>query len=196
MRTRRVPPTSRHCATMASWGTARPRRALYNLAFVPVMRGEVDVTRERFLNSLAIARDIGRDDLGQSQLPLGISLARGRGEAGGAGAIAGGCDFLRRNERSLPACVRPRRMAVTTHRALGRDCQPGRATWRHLASSPTPGLCPESVQPWTWGGYLASWEGRHTAAVRLTAAAAALRETTSSIPADVHAAAGCGRCRP
>ena len=67
----------------------------YNLAYVPVMRGDFELSRERFMKSLAIARDVGRADLvAKSQLPLGISLREGGDPQGALPLFAGGGDVL------------------------------------------------------------------------------------------------------
>ncbi|HEY6057616.1 MAG TPA: tetratricopeptide repeat protein, partial [Candidatus Limnocylindrales bacterium] len=57
--------------------------ALYDIAYVPVLRGDVDEARRRFEASLAMATDVNRADLvAQTQSSLGIMLAReGRPEA-------------------------------------------------------------------------------------------------------------------
>ena len=58
--------------------------ALYNLAFVPVMRGENEEAYRRFIASEALARQVGRSDLvAQNQRALGLTAAiSGRPEAG------------------------------------------------------------------------------------------------------------------
>ena len=62
--TRRRWPTRQRCVSTSGSGTAKAKaETMYNLAYVPVMRGDFDLSRERSKKSLAIARDIGRADL-------------------------------------------------------------------------------------------------------------------------------------
>jgi predicted ATPase/class 3 adenylate cyclase len=51
--------------------------ALYDIAYVPVLRGDIDEGRRRFEASIAVATELGRVDLvAQTQSSLGIMLAR------------------------------------------------------------------------------------------------------------------------
>jgi len=170
--------------------------ATYNLAFVPVMRGDLNGSRERFEASLVLARDTGRADLvAKNQLSLGIALR----EAGDAKAAMSLLEeavtyFRAANDRFQLAWGLGE--VATTHHALGQ--RP--AAWKGFLEAL--GLFADArVLPGIGGSLeiasvFASAEGRHADALRLTAAAASLRETTGAVaplmltpPRDVEGAA-------
>ncbi len=153
---------------------------LYNLAFVPVMRGDVDGARERFLNSLAIARDIGRDDLvAKSQLPLGISLREAGDPLSAVTLLQEAVTFFRETNDRFQLAWGLGELA-TTHHAMGQRSAAWTGYLEALGLFSDARNLPGIGATLDLGSVLASWEGRHTAAVRLTAAADKLRETTGA----------------
>jgi predicted ATPase/class 3 adenylate cyclase len=153
---------------------------MYNLAFVPVMRGDLNASRERFRKSLAIARDVGRADLvAKSQLPLGITLREGGDPNAALSIFQEAVTFFRETNDRLQLAWALGEMA-TTHHAMVQ----GSAAWKGFLDSL--GLFADARNLPGIGGSLEigslfeSAEGRHVEAVRLTAAGAALRETTGA----------------
>jgi predicted ATPase/class 3 adenylate cyclase len=153
---------------------------MYNLAFVPVMRGDFDVSRERFRKSLAIARDIERGDLvAKSQLPLGISLREGGDPSAALPLLQEAVTFFREtNDRFQLAWALGE--VATTHHAMGQRSTAWKGFLEALGLFADAKNLPGIGASLDLGSVLASAEGRHAAAVRLTAAAATLREATGA----------------
>jgi predicted ATPase/class 3 adenylate cyclase len=153
---------------------------MYNLAFVPVMRGDFDVSRERFRTSLDMARGIGRHDLvAKSQLPLGISLREGGDPNAALPLLQEAMTFFRdANDRFQLAWAVGE--VATTHHVLGQRSAAWNGFREALGLFADPKNLPGIGATLDLGSVMASWEGRHAVAVRLTAAAATLRETTGA----------------
>ena len=152
--------------------------ALYNLAFVPVMRRDLDAAVRLFNESLALAREVGRADLvAKNEHALGVALVQ-------AGDVRAALPLLERAVASFREeedrhqlvwaigelalayhIVGHREEAWTAYRetlSLVSDAKnlPGIAANLELAST------------------FESSEGRHAEAARMAGAAAALREET------------------
>jgi tetratricopeptide (TPR) repeat protein len=153
---------------------------LYNLAFVPVMRGDFDDSRKRFRESLATARDIGRRDLvAKSQLPLGISLREGGDPAAALPLLQEAVTFFREANDRLQLAWGVGEVALA-HHALEQRSAAWEGFLEALSLFADARNLPGIGATLSLGAVLASWEGRHAEAVRLTAAAATLRETTGA----------------
>jgi predicted ATPase/class 3 adenylate cyclase len=172
--------------------------ALYNLAHVPMMRGDYVESRRRFEASLALAREIGRPDLvAQSQAALGV-VEVGTGGDPRAGLVlleealvffreAG--DLLHQADALVAIALAHRLMAELV---LGRI-----AYLEALRLSTETKNLPGIGSGLLVGSAVESSAGRHAEAIRMTAAAVALRETTGasapqmlSVTSEVEQAAG------
>ena len=153
---------------------------MYNLAYLPVMRGDFEVSRKRFQESLAIARDIGRADLvAKSQLPLGISMRESGDPAGALPLLQEAVTFFREADDRFQLGWGLGEVA-TAHHALGDRSNAWKGFLEALGLFADARNLPGIGATLELGSVLASWEGRHAAAVRMTAAAATLRETTGA----------------
>jgi predicted ATPase/class 3 adenylate cyclase len=154
--------------------------ALYNLAFVPVMRGDFNVSRERFMNSLAVARAIGRDDLvAKSQLPLGIAMREAGDLKAALSLLQEAVTFFREADDRFQLAWGLGELATTNH-AMGMRSAAWKGYVEALSLFADAKNLPGIGATLDLGSVLASLEGRHAEAVHLTAAAAALRETTGA----------------
>jgi predicted ATPase/class 3 adenylate cyclase len=175
---------------------AAEAEAMYNLAFVPVLRDDMKGSRERFEQSLALAHAVGRADLvAKNQLSLGIV----RRESGDPKAALTMFDpavaFSREIDDRFQLAWGLSELA-TTHHGLGHR----RAAWDRFLE--LLGLVADAkVLPLIGGAMevgsnFASAEERHAEAVRMAAVSAALRESTGATaplmfaePRDVERAA-------
>jgi predicted ATPase/class 3 adenylate cyclase len=154
--------------------------ALYNLAFVPVMRKDPPGSRKLFEKSLALAEEIGRPDLvAQTQVSLGTTLL----------VIGDSRTALRLFEQAL-SYFRPTGNSFHIGWAIGSIAQ---ANWRLGNYDAARTAYAEAITVFTEANNLpgigaalegvAAFEaaaGRHREAVRLIGAGAALRETTGA----------------
>jgi tetratricopeptide (TPR) repeat protein len=154
--------------------------ALYNLAFVPVMRGDYPESRRRFEASLALAAEIGRPDLvAQNHGRLGVVEAIGGDPHGGLRLLEEALRFFRSaDDRFQIAWTVGETGRV--HRLLGQHRE-ARARYveglrMHTAARNLPGIGA------TLDSFAAleSENGRHTDALRLMGASAALTSTTGA----------------
>ncbi|MCA1707406.1 MAG: tetratricopeptide repeat protein, partial [Actinobacteria bacterium] len=152
--------------------------ALYNLAFVPVMRRDLDAAVEVFEESLALAREQGRADLvARNEHALGVALVQAGDVQAGLPLLERAVAFFRDGDDRHQLVWGLSEMAVAYH-ILGQR-QEAWAAYRETLSLVTearnlPGIaaCLELIS------MLESSEGRHAEAARMAAAAAALREKT------------------
>lgn len=154
--------------------------ALYNLAFVPVMRRDLDASVGLFEEALALAREVGRADLvAKNEHALGVALVR-------AGDVRAGLPLLERavasfrDEEDRHQLVWGLSETALAYHMLGQR-QEAWAAYREMLSLVTearnlPGIaaCLELVSMFE------SSEGRHAEATRMAAAAAALRAETGA----------------
>ncbi len=154
--------------------------ALYNLAFVPVMRGDYPESRRRFEASLALATEIRRPDLvAQNQARLGLVEAIGGDPQSGLRLLEEALRFFRiAGDRFQIAWTLGETGRV--HRLLGQQRE-GRARYvealqMHSEARNLPGIGAslDSIAA------LESENGRHTEAMRLMGASAALISTTGA----------------
>ena len=163
---------------------------MYNLAYVPVMRGDFELSRERFQKSLAIARDVGRADLvAKSQLPLGISIREGGDPAGALPLLQEAVTFFREaNDRFQLAWGLGE--VATAHHAIGERSKAWKGFLEALGLFADAKNLPGIGATLELGSVLASWEGRHA---RRRSHDGCCRHAEGDdrrhVPADVHAAA-------
>jgi predicted ATPase/class 3 adenylate cyclase len=154
--------------------------ALYNLAYVPVVQGDLRASRERFEVSLALARDIGRADLvAKNQLVLGVAARQAGDVLAGLSLVEQAVTFFREGDDRFQLAWGLGEMA-TAYSMLGRRAE-GRMAYlealRLFAEARSlPGIGASLQQI----AVFASSEGLHAQAVRVMAAAAALTETTGA----------------
>jgi tetratricopeptide (TPR) repeat protein len=170
--------------------------ATYNLAFVPVMRRDLNGSRERFEASLALARDTGRADLvARNQLSLGITMREAGDAQAALSLLEEAVTYLRAASDRFQLAWGLGEVATTRH-ALGQRSAAWKSFLEMLGLFADARVLPGIGASLETGSAFASAEGRHAGALRLTAAAAALRETTGAVaprmlapPRDVEGAA-------
>jgi predicted ATPase/class 3 adenylate cyclase len=153
--------------------------ALYNLAFVPVMRRDLDGAVRLFNESLALARQLGRADLiAKNEHALGVALVR-------AGDVRAGLPLLERavaifrDADDRHQLVWGLSETAFAYHMLGQR-QEAWAAYRETLSLVTEaGNLPAIAACFELMSMFESSEGRHAEATRMAAAAAALREETS-----------------
>ena len=154
--------------------------AMYNLAFVPVMRGDLNASRERFEQSLVKARDTGRADLvAKNQLSLGIALREAGDPKAAMSMLEEAVSVFREADDRFQLAWGLGEVA-TTHHALGQRPAAWKGFLEALGLFADATVLPGIGASLEIGSVFASAEGRHAEAVRLTAAGAALRETTGA----------------
>jgi predicted ATPase/class 3 adenylate cyclase len=154
--------------------------AMYNLAFVPVMRGDLSASRERFEQSLVLARDTGRADLvAKNQLSLGIALREAGDPKGAMSLFEEAVTSFREADDRFQLAWGLLEMATTRH-ALGQWPAAWNGFLDALGLFADARVLPGIGASLEIASVFASVEGRHAEAVRIAAAAAALRETTGA----------------
>jgi predicted ATPase/class 3 adenylate cyclase len=154
--------------------------ALYNLSFVPLMRGDPGEARQRFEASLALAREIGRQDLvAQSQASLGLLGDASGDPQAGLMVLEEALAFFREAGEStrLAATL----VSIAIARRLLAQHEAGRIAYLEALRLFTetrnlPGIGSGLLV----GSGVESSAGRHLQAVRMLGAAVALRETTGA----------------
>ena len=154
--------------------------ALYNLAFVPVMRGDYPESRRRFEASLGLATELRRPDLvAQSKARLGVVEAIGGDPQSGLRLLEEALRFFRiAGDRFQIAWT----LGETGRaRRLVGQLREGRASYvealqmhRETRNLPGIGASLDSIAA------LESENGRHTEAMRLMGASATLTSTTGA----------------
>jgi predicted ATPase/class 3 adenylate cyclase len=154
--------------------------ALYNLAFVPVMRGDYPESRRRFEASLALATEIGRPDLvAQNQGRLGFVEAIGGDPHGGLRLLEEALSFSRSADDrfqiawTVGATGRVHRLLGQHREARARYLE-GLRMHAEARNLPGIGATLDSIAG------LESENGRHTEAMRLMGASATLTSTTGA----------------
>jgi predicted ATPase len=154
--------------------------ALYNLAFVPVMRGDLDASVGLFEESLAVARDVGRADLvAKNQHALGVAFREAGDVQAALPLFERALAFFREGDDRHQLVWGLAEAALSYH-MLGQRREAW-AAYREVLGLVTearnlPGIAASLELISTF----ASSEGRHAEAARMTAAAAALREETGA----------------
>jgi predicted ATPase/class 3 adenylate cyclase len=154
--------------------------ALYNLAFVPVMRGDMEEAHRQFTASMNLANQVGRSDVvAWSQLALGVATV--------ASEPQGALTLLEEALKSFQA----EGDSFHTANALRGIAEANRRLGRHRAGQAALmealGLFADSkVLPYigaTLEGIAAieSAAGHHLEAVRVVGAVASLKETTGAV---------------
>jgi predicted ATPase len=152
--------------------------ALYNLAFVPVMRRDLDAAVELFKESLALAREVGRADLvAKNEHALGVALVQAGDVRAGLPLLERAVAFFRDADDRHQLGWGLGEMAVAYH-MLGQR-QEAWAAYRETLSLVTEARnLPGIAASLELISMFESSEGRHAEAARMAAAAAALREET------------------
>jgi predicted ATPase/class 3 adenylate cyclase len=153
--------------------------ALYNLAFVPVLRQDNDESRRRFEASLALAREIERPDLvAKSQIGVGISGVE-RDPQAALALFEEALQYFREvGDRfqigdTLTGVAQAHR--VLGHHEAGRNAYlEALQLFTEARNLPGIGMALEELSA------LESSAARHAGAMRLMGAAAALRDTTGA----------------
>ena len=152
--------------------------ALYNLAFVPVMRRDLDAAVGLFKESLALAREVGRADVvAKNEHALGVALVEAGDARAGLPLLERAVAFFRDADDRHQLVWGLGQTAVAYH-MLGQR-QKAWAACRETLSLVTearnlPGIAASLELVSTFE----SSEGRHAEAALMAAAAAALREET------------------
>ena len=154
--------------------------AMYNLAFVPVMRADLYGSRQLFEESLALARETGRTDLvAKSQLLLGIARREGGDPEAALPLLEEAATFFRdANDRFQLAWSLGE--VATTHHMLGQRSAAWKGFLEALDLFAGARILPGIGASLEIGSVYASAEGRHAEAVRMMAAGTALSETTGA----------------
>ena len=166
--------------------------ALYNLAFVPVMRRDLDAAVGVFKESLALAREVDRADLvAKNEHALGVALRRA-GDAKAALPLLERAVASFREGDDRHQLVWGLSEVAVTHHMLGQQQEAWAASRETLRLVTEARNLPGIAASLELVSMLESSEGRHSEAARMAAAAAALRDETdvtgelmSSHPADV-----------
>jgi predicted ATPase/class 3 adenylate cyclase len=154
--------------------------ALYNLAFVPMMRSDPDETRRRLETSIALAREIGRPDLiARSQGSLGL-VARAAGDPkAGLTLLEDSLPFFREAGDRGPLVGALVNIAIA-HRLLAQH-QAGRVAYLEALQLSTESKSLSGIgSALLVGSAIESSAGRHLEAVRMMGAAVTLREATGA----------------
>jgi predicted ATPase len=154
--------------------------AMYNLAFVPVMHADLNASRERFEESLSVARRTGRADLvAKNQLMLGIALREAGDPSAAMPLLHEAVTFFRGANDRFQLAWGIGEIATTQH-VLGH----WPAAWDRFLEGldlyAEARVLPGIGASLEIGAVFASAEGRHVEALCLMAAGAALRETTGA----------------
>jgi predicted ATPase/class 3 adenylate cyclase len=154
--------------------------AMYNLAFVPVMRDDLDASRRQFEVSLALARDVGRADLmAKNQHLLGIALRESGDPRAAMSFFEEAATFYRAADDRFQLAWALGEIGATQH-AVGNwpsawdAWQEAFGLFAEARVLPLIGTSLESASAF------ASAEGRHAEAVRMAAAGGVLSETTGA----------------
>ena len=154
--------------------------AMYNMAFVPVMREDLDGSRQRFAGSLALAREVGRADLiAKNQHSLGITLREAGDPQAAMSLLEEAATFFRKADDRFQLAWTLGEIAATQH-ATGEWSTAWTGWLEALGlfadarALPLVGASLESASTF------ASIEGRHAEAVRLAAAGSALSAATGA----------------
>jgi predicted ATPase/class 3 adenylate cyclase len=154
--------------------------ALYNLAYVPIMRGNLDTSRKRFEKSLAVAREIGRADLvAKNQLTLGIAIRQAGDVHAGHSLVEQAVKYFRDSDDSFQLAWGLGEMATAYH-MLGERGARQAAYLESLGLFAEAGSLPGIGARLELIAVFASSDGLHAQAVRMMAAADALTETTGA----------------
>jgi len=153
--------------------------ALYNVAFVPTLRSDINEARRRFELSLARAREVGRPDLvAHSQASLGV--------VGAEDDPASALTFLEEAIAFYRQAGDRMRLADTlvsiamAHRLLGQPEAARGAYLEALRLSTEAKNLPGIGSGLLIGSTVESSAGRHAEALQMLAAAAALRDSTGA----------------
>jgi tetratricopeptide (TPR) repeat protein len=154
--------------------------AMYNLAFAPIMRRDFDASRVRFEESLTMAHALGHHHLiAKNQLSLGV-VRREAGDPTSALPLFEQALVAFRDVDDRFQLAWTLGEIATTRHMLGQR----RAAWSAFVESlglfADARILPGIGASMEVGAVFASSEGRHVEAVRMTAAAAALTETTGA----------------
>jgi tetratricopeptide (TPR) repeat protein len=152
--------------------------ALYNLAFVPVMRRDLDTAVRIFNESLALAREVGRDDLiAKNEHALGVALVQ-------AGDVPAALPMLERavasfrEEEDRHQLVWAIGETALAYHMLGRLQEAWKAYRETLSLVTEARNLPGIAASLELISAMESSEGRHAEAARMAGAAAALRDET------------------
>jgi predicted ATPase/class 3 adenylate cyclase len=159
---------------------AAEAEALYDFAFVPVMRGEHGEAQRRFDEVLSVAREVGRRDLvAKVQMSRGINAVLARDAAAALVLFDESLAYFREiDDRfhvadALAAVAQAYRL-LRDHRAARHAYSEALRIFAEARNLPSIGMVLEETAA------LESSAGRHAEAVRLMGAAASLRDTTGA----------------
>jgi hypothetical protein len=160
--------------------TEAEAEALYNLAYVPIMRGDLDASRKRFEKSLAVARQIGRADLvAKNQLALGIAVRQTGDVLAGHSLVEQAVKYFRDSDDRFQLAWGLGEVAASYH-MLGKRAARQAAYLESLGLFAQAGNLPGIGASLETIAVFASSDGLHAQAVRMMAAADALTETTGA----------------
>jgi predicted ATPase/class 3 adenylate cyclase len=152
--------------------------ALYNLAFVPVMRRDLDAAVGVFKESLALAREVDRADLvAKNEHALGVALRQAGDVKAGLPLLERAVAFFREGDDRHQLVWGLGEVAVAYH-MLGQRQEAWAAFRETLSLVTEAGNLPGIAASLELISMLESSEGRHAEAARMAAAAAALRDET------------------
>jgi predicted ATPase/class 3 adenylate cyclase len=154
--------------------------ALYNLAYVPLMRSDSDEARRRFEASLALAREIGRPDLvAQSQASLGLLDAAAGDPQAGLSALEEALVFFRETGENTRLAATLVSTAIA-HRLLAQHQAARIAYLEALRLFTETRNLPGIGSGLLVGSAVESSAERHLEAVRMLGGAVARREATGA----------------
>jgi predicted ATPase len=152
--------------------------ALYNLAFVPVMRRDLDASVRLFEEALALAREVDRADLvAKNEHALGVALRQAGDVQAGLPLLERAVAFFREGDDRHQLAWELGEVAVAYH-MLGQRQEAWTAYREGLGLVTEARNLPGIAAYLELISMLESSEGRHAEAARMAAAAAALREET------------------
>ena len=152
--------------------------ALYNLAFVPVMRRDLDAAVRLFNESLALAREVGRADLiAKNEHALGVALVQAGDVRAALPLLERAAASFREGEDRHQLVWAISELAFAYH-MLGHRHKAWTAYRETLGLVTEARNLPGIAASLELGSTFESSEGRHAEAVRMAGAAAALREET------------------